>query len=224
MTPTTRADIANLLALLKASFPNYTPEPDTPAVFYRLLSDVPKDLLEAAVIACVTERGRAFAPSIGEIRGAAGRLQIQAARIPTAHEAFNELVGMPYERLDPQLYEGENEAGERYLEVRQFEFSHPMVEKVARQLGWPRTFPGDHAGVDRAQFIRAYGAELERLLDLFAEHPAIPEYVAQHALQDDRPPVVIHRATLESLYPKYFTIPPGFKRPSLGKPRRDPPR
>jgi hypothetical protein len=177
-TLTTRGDIAGLLDLLKAAVPSYNPEAGTAEVFYRLLSDVPRDLLEAAVIACITERGRAFAPSIGEIRGAAGALQTQAAGLPTALEALGEVLAMPPDMRDRQLYKSRNEAGEWVYELRQRKFSHPVVEQVAQQMGWPRTFPGDNPAVDRAQFIRAYEAEVERLLDLVAEHPTLGEWVA----------------------------------------------
>jgi hypothetical protein len=211
MTATTRAGIASVIALLKAAFPSYNPEPDTAEVFYRLLSDMPTDLLEAAVIACITERGRAFAPSIGEIRGAAGELQKQAARFPTALEALAEVLAMPTDMRDPQLYEVQDEAGERFVELRQRWFSHVLVEVVALRMGWPRTFPGDNPAVDRAQFIRAYDAEAERILGLARAHPALEEWVARNTFEDTRPPELRLRARTE----------PDRRPPRIGVPDED---
>ena len=189
MTATTRADIASVIALLKACFPNYNPEPDTAEVFYRLLDDMPPDLLEAAVIACITQRGRAFAPSIGEIRGAAAELQKQVAGLPTALEALNEVLAMPADMRDRHLRKIQNEAGEWVYDLKHRTFSHALVEIVARRMGWPDRFPGDNAAVDRAQFTRAYEAEVERILGLAAAHPALAAYVARHAFEDSGPPV-----------------------------------
>jgi hypothetical protein len=182
MTKTKRSDIANLIELVRVAYPNYRPEQGTAEIFFRLLEDLSKELLEAATIACLTEPGRAFAPSVGEIRGKAGELATRVMRIPSASEAYLEVLAMPANR-ERHTAKRQEPDGTWVVEVRQLKFSNPLVELVARDLGWPRLFPGENASVDRAQFTRAYEAALKQLIGQSIEHPALAGFVAQNAPQ-----------------------------------------
>jgi hypothetical protein len=186
MTEMKRSDMADLIGMLKAAFPNYRPEPETVRVFHHLLADLPKEMLEVAVIACVTEAGRAFAPSVGEIRGKASELRARAERLPSAAEAYLEVMDMPadLERHHTQRHDPD---GTWVVEVRQRRFSHPLVGKVARELGWPKIFPGNNPAVDRTQFTRAFEAELKQANDQAGEHPAVTAYLRGNAPQLDGP-------------------------------------
>jgi hypothetical protein len=76
----TREEIAQVIGYMKLVFPNYNPDvtshPNTIDVLEDLLGDMEVETLRAAVKSACMETDRAFAPSPGEIRGAAGRLPI----------------------------------------------------------------------------------------------------------------------------------------------------
>lgn len=58
-----------MIARLSAAFPNWNVNKYTVQVYFEDLQDIPDGELEDAARACRMESGRAFAPSIGEIRG-----------------------------------------------------------------------------------------------------------------------------------------------------------
>lgn len=156
-------EIAACVNMLKVSFPNYQPDVKATCDLWELaFSDMEGETLKASILACITE-DRAFAPSVGEIRTAGMKLHAKASGIPDAHQAYDEVVNKPtqgevcgpFERID------EHEWGYPRLPIP---FSHPLVESVARMIGWPDTFPTNMPGVDRAQFIKAYEAEFSRVM------------------------------------------------------------
>lgn len=178
-----KATIANIIAAMKAAFPNYNPdvgtpeEPgQTPKMFFVGLADIPDDLLTVAAHSKIFESGRAFAPSIGEIRGEAVRLQAQAAGVPDAWQAYEEAINKPTlgERCgDVQILPN----GTFGYPRKPIEWSHPLVERVAYIMGWPDKFPSTEPGIDRAHFIKAYEAEQARLLSNAGQLPQVTQYV-----------------------------------------------
>jgi len=63
-------DISKVIARLSAAFPNWNVNQYTIQVYCEDLCDIPADELEEAARICRKEPGRAFAPSIGELRQA----------------------------------------------------------------------------------------------------------------------------------------------------------
>jgi hypothetical protein len=91
----TLIEITQGINLLKVAFPNYQPDvKGTAELWTAVLGDLPGETLKAAILQCLTEHGRAFAPSIGEIRGAALRLNAKASGIPEAWQAYEEVRKM----------------------------------------------------------------------------------------------------------------------------------
>lgn len=178
----TRVDIANAIALLRRYFPNFQPDDKTPDAWLLILCDLPSDTLSAAIMACSSEN-RAFAPSVGEIRNMAIKLNAQAAGIPDAWQAYDEVVNMPPSMEKFRVTGEYDESGAAIRNRAVLKFSHPLVEQVARLMGWPRSFPTDMPGVDRAQFVKAYDAELQRYAGQSGQHPAITEYVENKRLE-----------------------------------------
>ena len=169
-----KSDIANVIAGMKALFPNYAPDPArTPEMFMQILGDLDSDTLQAATLSLCSD-GRAFALAAGEIRAEAIRLHALAAGIPSAHAAYSEVVSMPADMVEKKFVETVEFTG---IEKRRMEFSHPLVERVARLMGWPASFPTDKAGVDRAQFVKAYEAELERITDDSGRLRIVTDYI-----------------------------------------------
>lgn len=149
-------EVAQVVAMIGAAYPNFAPTKETVSVYYEMLKDLPLDLLRAATMQTCAEAGRKFAPSVGEIRGAVGDLLRQAQHIPSTLDAWDETcrAPIPRDRLYPLYRDGE------IVKEDEYQWSHPLVKRVARQLGWPRFPDPQNLGVDRAHFFKMYEAEL----------------------------------------------------------------
>jgi hypothetical protein len=167
---------------LQAAFPNYHPEPAMLEVLLQFLQDLPGELLKVAVLDTCAQSGRAFAPAVGEIRQAALGLSTRLQAIPNEFEAWAEVCRMPGDCLEISILldqAGNPVAGANgrvTINKKKLAWSHPLVEKVARLLGWP-DFPGENLSVDRAHFFQAYRTELERMLEQQGELPAVRQFL-----------------------------------------------
>lgn len=173
---------------LKIAFPNYNPvvtETSNPTadLWLKLLEDVEDSTLEAAILVTLTEK-RAFAPSIGEIRAAAMELHIQAAGVPLTAEAYDEVSRMPSDKTKRST--GQEKDGSWYILHTPLEWSHPLVEQTAIELGWPDRFPTDNPGVDRGQFAKAYEAKLARMTADGGRLPIVARYLEDRRSQTQR--------------------------------------
>lgn len=139
-------DIAQVIGMLSAAFPNFKPSEMTPEVYYQTLQDIPADELKAAVLHCVSEAGRAFAPSIGEIRGAVLDLRKIAANVPTSYQAWQEVQKAFIEC-------GMNNPPE---------WTHPLIAQTVKTFGWRNLCMSENATADRMRFIQAYEQLAER--------------------------------------------------------------
>ncbi len=170
----TRDEIKKVIGYIKLAFPNYAPvvegEVNSVDVFTDLLGDVDADLLWLAVKSCCTESKRAFAPSAGEIRGAALELTAQACGIPSAGEAWAEIVAS-FERMP-----GGNMAGGGHSPV----LDHPVVVEAVREMGGYTALGVDYFDnlmANRAHFLRIYPDVLGRWKRDAGQLPAVAEYV-----------------------------------------------
>src|SRR5208337_3455990 len=173
--------------------PNYHPDVTSPLntvdVLFDLLGDMDTEALKMAVRASCAQPGRIFAPSAGEIRGVMGELQAQASGLPSAAEAWAEVCNMPPDMVSKTIKR--DCAGNPVFEVREdgtsaaiilvenHKWSHPLVEKLACDLGWPH-FPGENEGVDRAHFIKLYEQQRAQAISDSVRLPAITEYVQRN--------------------------------------------
>lgn len=142
----TKIDIAQILAVISAAYPNFSMTEQTVEVYWQVLSDIPTDELKTAVLHSISESGRKFAPSVGELRGAVGELRSLVSRVPSSYEAWQEF--------------------RRFVVASNYspEWSHPLVEKAARLIGMREYGQSD---VDdepswRARFIQCYEQLRER--------------------------------------------------------------
>lgn len=127
-----QSDIAAILAVINIAYPNFTVTEQTVEVYWQILSDIPADELKAATLHCISESGRKFAPSVGELRGAVGELRGFSNNVPASFEAWREF--------------------------KQGSYSHPLVEKAAQLIG---RHEFGMSNIDdepswRARFIQAY--------------------------------------------------------------------
>lgn len=141
-----REDIARVVALLQAAFPNWKLSEYTIEVYYQDLKDIESGELFAASQMCRTETGRAFAPSTGEIRGAVLELRRKTLNIPSSYDAWQD--------VQKQI----NEVGSYGTP----QFSSPLTEKVVKSLGWRTLCMSENATADRARFLQAFEQLSER--------------------------------------------------------------
>jgi hypothetical protein len=150
----TKQDIIKILGVISAGYPNFSPSEQTVEVYWQVLSDLPSDELKAACLHCISESGRKFAPTVGELRGAVGELRGMSSNVPSSFQAWNEfkrvVVSSSYN--NPQ-------------------WSHPLIERTANLIGmreYGRSDVDDEPSW-RARFIQCYDqlqsrAERENLL------------------------------------------------------------
>lgn len=168
-------DIANLTARLSAAYPNWNVSALTNEMYYEDLKDIPADELMIAAQFCRTDtnRDQRFAPSAGEIRKAVSELRRKSQNIPSVIQAWNEVCSAPKPYpADYVIYRG----GER-VEPPVYKWSHPLVEKIARQFGWP-DFPNyENEGTDRAHFFKQYEASLQSDISEMMELPQVTKFI-----------------------------------------------
>jgi hypothetical protein len=167
-----RTDIKNLIAYLGMAFPNFHPDitstPNTVDVMLDLLGDLAPDTLQAAVRSCCAEPGRAFAPSAGEIRGAAVKLHAQAAGLPSAAEAWGCIMeSFKHTSFDqPEL------------------LKHPMIQEAVRCMGgMERIGLSEDNMADRAHFLKIYDTVYQQTLSDASMLPAVSDYIEAQRLE-----------------------------------------
>jgi hypothetical protein len=168
-------EVAQVVAMIGSAYPNFSPTKETVGVYYELLKDLPLDLLRASALQCCAEAGRKFAPSVGELRGAASEIERRAQGIPSALEAWNETCNAPYRDYGKYpLFTG----GKVYDEApNPHQWSHPLVERVAKLLGWPNFPNPENESVDRAHFLKQYEIEVTNQKANAIELPAVTQYI-----------------------------------------------
>lgn len=175
----TQIEVSQVVALIGSAYPNFSATKETVSVYYELLKDLDADLLKTAALQCCAEAGRKFAPSIGELRGAATSLRARAQRIPSALEAWDEVCKAPQsEEIKTVSDEADKETGRYIIYVTPYKWSHPLVRKVAKMMGWPE-FPGENESTDRAHFFRQYEIEVMRYSETETELPAVTNYLTR---------------------------------------------
>lgn len=176
-----------------------------------LLQDLPDNVLRAAIKHAAATA--TFFPAPGEIRAAAAYLGKMSYDIPSADEAWGELVNRAhaprtvkyycdeyirlynYQATDTADYwrninaisHHETHCQVCIVRTIEYQFTHPLIGEVAKRLGWPDRFWSDNIGVDRGRYIKTYENEVERLTQKATLLPSVREFVSSAAmLEDDR--------------------------------------
>ena len=136
-----QADIAKIVALLSAAYPNWNVTEYTVEVYYQDLKDIPTEELSLAAQHCRSEAGRKFAPSVGEIRGAVSELRGLASNVPASYQAWEE--------VQRQILENGGDYGNPV-------WSHSIVEEAVRRMGWRNLRMSEDQTADRARFLQCY--------------------------------------------------------------------
>lgn len=172
-----QSEMAQVVAVISSAYPNFAVTKETMQVYYDLLNDLPTDLLKAATLKCCAEAGRKFAPSVGEIRGAAAELHARAQGVPSVLEAWNEVCNAPKSGETRTVTDEYTKTGAVIIDVKKYKWSHPLVQRVALMLGFPAFPATDNESVDRAHFFKQYEAELQRYNGEAVELPQVTRYL-----------------------------------------------
>jgi hypothetical protein len=137
------AEIKVIMGTMSIAYPNYVAKQGAPEIYHMILSDIPKDALEAGAKTYLAT-SNAFFPSPGQWRQAALDVVLSNAA-PSAMEAWGEVL--------------------RQIEIsgyyREPEFSSPLIEKIVNQFGWQNLCSSENQVADRARFLQAYESALQ---------------------------------------------------------------
>lgn len=170
-----KKDILEILGLISVAFPNFkmaqSGDVSTADAYMAFLGDLPADILKVSVLKCCSESGRAFAPSVGEIRGTVGEIQRKAQNIPSTLEAWDEVCAAP----KPSEYKIMR--GGEWHDPPVYQWSHPLVEKIAKQFGWPNFPKYENESTDRAHFFKHYETALQDTTTAMIELPQVSKFI-----------------------------------------------
>jgi len=143
------AEFRKLMQFLNNAYPRFTLEPETIEVYYQILSDLPLDLVKAAILQLITEDSP-WCPAVGQIRSCAFDLLDRESGVPTAWDAWAEVckrIGDHGNTCPPSLPE----------------FSHPLIQCTVDGVGgWLDLCMSMNRIADRARFVQAYEALAKR--------------------------------------------------------------
>lgn len=169
-----KQEIVEVLAMLAAVYPRHNMPKEAVGAYALLLQDLDGDELRAAARDIATKNK--WFPSVHELRANVAKLRARAVGIPTAYEAWAEVIN-----TGPEIQVGLEGSDEDGWEIvrRQYQWSHPIVEQVARLMGWPSKFPSgqDTLMADRAHFFKAYERAIQDAMDDEITLPEIQDYI-----------------------------------------------
>lgn len=143
----TEQTILNVLDMLHANWPRETATRERALLYCRLLADIPDDVLQAACLQVIASAR--FFPAIAELREAALAMTPEVDGLPTAGEAWGEVL-REIKRTGTDQWQGPPR------------FSHPLVDTAMRAMGWRNICLSEDGMADRAHFMRIYDALRQR--------------------------------------------------------------
>jgi len=138
----TLAEIKVIMGTMSIAYPNYVAKEGTPDIYHMILSDLPKDALEAGARSYLAS-SNAFFPSPGQWRQASLDIMLTNSA-PSAIEAWGEILA----QFTTCGYYNDPV------------FSHPLIERIVNQFGWKNLCMSENQIADRARFIQAYEASV----------------------------------------------------------------
>ncbi len=197
-----KSDTLGILALIKR-LPNSPivdreSSEETLTLFHAILGDLPVDMAKAAAIQYLSE-GNPFFPAPGVLRDKAMELQLLAAGLPTAGEAWGMVLagnrpadpvfcqeGAMYREAYIAAQTGQN----LMLYARHVEscdtcdlggyrenYRHPAVAETVKLLGGRDAILTDNPAADRARFLEAYREVIAREKMKMGMTPRVAEFV-----------------------------------------------
>lgn len=160
----TEKEVAQIVAVIAAAYPNFKVTPQTVEVYYKTLADISADELQAATMQSIAEAGRQFAPSVGELRGAVLELRKSVVGVPSSYQAWQEVI--------TQIRDNGGDFGKPV-------WSNPLVEAAVKAIGWRELRMSENQTADRARFLQAYEQLSERAARDEIALPQVRGYIEQ---------------------------------------------
>lgn len=167
----TNKTISNVLKIILAAYPRFEVSEETVRVWGMFMADLDDELLQAAVARFISSSNHAFPPSIPEVRQQATEIRREITGVPSSFEAWEEVIKAPTPSPYRQFRDG------KFFEPEQYQWSHEAVALVAKRLGWGKGFPGSNTEADRAHFLKAYDAEVNKRLKSETQIPQVTAYI-----------------------------------------------
>lgn len=151
----TKGDVTRLMGVMVIAWPKFELAEETIQVYYELLKDIPAEILDAGAKHCMASE--TFFPSISEWRRAAIDVMANRNKIPTAAEAWEEIMiemnrcGNYWQYLNSPF-------------VRLPKWSHPLIEKIVSVMGYRQMYESENRMADRAHFLRIYADLMDRAM------------------------------------------------------------
>ena len=159
-----REQFYSLMKFLEAAFPRWQPGPETNEAYYVILSDLPFELVKAAIQDYASD-DTPWPPSSGQIRGRAISLVERSEDRPSVSEAWGRVV----------------KAIGVYGYMREPQFEDSRTTRAVEAIGGWRficTCPEDMQVSNRARFIAAYETIGKRDQDGIRLLPQVQEVIS----------------------------------------------
>lgn len=178
--------IKRMLKEIAASYPGrFEMDEDSVKAWAVYLVDIDSELLVNAVRSFISSSTHAFPPSIPEIRKEATQIRRRIAGVPDVWEAWGEVERADENRtveIETYIVDGE-QIQTHYARA----FSHQLVWKVAKSLGWPGKFPDpENMVASRAHFRDAYLEALKVGTKDDMQIPQVKEYTQEKQIEAKR--------------------------------------
>ena len=139
--------VMRVIRLLMENWPREEMSEARAGLYCRLLTDIPSDILEAACLQCIATSK--FFPTVAELRDAALAMTPEMDGLPTAGEAWGEVLREIW-RTGTDQWHGPPV------------FSHALIERTMKAMGWRNICLSEDGMADRAHFMRIYDALRQR--------------------------------------------------------------
>ena len=157
----TKADIAKILTIISAAWPQFEPSAEKVNLWHEMLRDIPKQVLAVAVKRLIAERS--FPPSISDIRKEASYLLDPDKQTPA------EAWGVVQNAVRKYGF---------YRAVEGVSSLPPRIKKVVDCIGWTSLCTSDNISVLRGQFMKMY----EQIQEEEAKERLMPKQLRREVL------------------------------------------
>lgn len=161
--------IAKVLIVLSSAYPRFELTEPTIRIYEELLADIPTEILQLAAKAVISES--IFFPAVAELRKKAFEVMSNQQSLPSAFEAWAE--------VRRYLSDGRGHPIVRHSKEWDID---PLFDKVVGYVGgWTYLATSENQAADRARFIQAYEATVQREQEGARMLPQVRELTAQLA-------------------------------------------
>jgi hypothetical protein len=137
-------EISKIVLMLVLAYPRQAVSKQTIGLYEKFLADIDQDMLEQAAKSHIATSQ--WFPTIAELRSAVTQIVSAAAKLPSAAEAWGEVV----------------EQMKLTGSYKRPTFSSPVIARLVDSFGWQELCMSENAISDRARFIDAYDVMVKR--------------------------------------------------------------